>query len=81
MAFEWHRIHKWEDNIESQATDAVFDYVMEFYGVEEITNLTQDQIDEVTAFREDLNEYSPLQWGFTNLVNHWESETWEEEDE
>jgi len=81
MAFEWHRIHKWEDNIESQATDAVFDYVMEFYGVEEITNLTQDQIDEVTAFREDLNEYSPLQWGFTNLVNHWESETWEEVDE
>jgi len=81
MAFEWPRIHKWEDNIESQVTDAVFDYVMEFYGVEEITELTQEQIDEITAFREELNEYSPLQWGFSNLINHWENETWEEEDE
>lgn len=81
MAFEWHRIHKWEDNIESQVTDAVFDYVMEFYGVENVAELTQDQIDEVTAFREELNEYSPLQWGFSNLINHWENETWEEEDE
>lgn len=81
MAFEWPRIHKWEDNIESQVTDAVFDYVMEFYGVEGITELTQEQIDELAAFREELNEYSPLQWGFSNLINHWENETWEEEDE
>lgn len=74
MSFEWNRIHKWEDNIESQVTDAVYEYVCEHYGVEEVTELTQEQFDEVMAFREDLNEYSVMQWGFSNLASQWEME-------
>jgi len=70
MAFEWNRIHKWEDNIESQVTDSVYDYVMEYYGVDDIEELTDDQIEEIDAFRTDeLNEYSPMQWGFSNLLS------------
>jgi hypothetical protein len=80
MSFEWPRIHKWEDNIESQVTDAVYSYVCEFYGVEEIKELTEDQVNEVMAFRDEFNEYSPMQWGFSNLYNQWESETWEEDE-
>lgn len=76
MAFEWPRIHKWEDNIESQVTDAVNDYVMEFYGVSEVEELTREMIDEIDTFRnEELNEYSLMQVGFSNLVSSWESET------
>jgi len=81
MSFEWRRIHKWEDNIESQVTESVYDYVFEYYGVTEVTELTEDQIKEIEDFRDELNEYSPMQWGFSNLINNWESEKWEEENE
>lgn len=74
MSFEWNRIHKWEDNIESQVTDAVYEYVCEFYGVEEVTELTEEQFNEVMAFREELNEYSVMQWGFSNLASQWDME-------
>jgi len=81
MAFEWGRIHKWEENIEREVTDAVRDYVVEFYGVEELAELTQEQIDEVMAFRDELNEYSPMQWGFSNIYMEWENENWTPEEE
>lgn len=81
MSFDWPRIHKWEERIESDVTDSVYEYVMEHYGVDEITELTEEQIKEVENFRDELNEYSPMQWGFSNLINHWESETWEAENE
>jgi len=81
MSFDWPRIHKWEERIESDVTDSVYEYVMEHYGVDEIVELTEEQIKEVEDFRDELNEYSPMQWGFSNLINHWESETWEAENE
>jgi hypothetical protein len=81
MSFDWPRIHKWEERIESDVTDSVYEYVMEHYGVDEIVELTEEQIKEVENFRDELNEYSPMQWGFSNLINHWESETWEAENE
>ena len=75
MAFEWNRIHKWEDNIESQVTDSVFEFVCEFYGVDEVTELSEEQIAEVEHYRHEvLSEYSPMQWGFSNLYSQWEME-------
>ena len=59
---------------------SVYEYVLEYYGVEEITDLTQEQIEEISGFREELNDYSPMQWGFSNLVNNWENEQYEEEE-
>jgi hypothetical protein len=58
----------------------VYEYVLEYYGVEDITDLTQEQIEEISGFREELNDYSPMQWGFSNLVNNWENEQYEEEE-
>jgi len=74
MAFEWNRIHKWEENIERDVTDAVEQQIMEHYGVDDITTLTEDQMNEVMAFREELNEYSVMQWGFSNIYSQWEME-------
>lgn len=74
MTFEWNRIHKWEENIEREVTDSVREYVCEFYGVDEIGELTEEQMNEVQAFREELNEYSPMQWGFSNIYSEWEME-------
>ena len=79
MAFEWHKLYKHEENIESDVTDRVFEYVCEYYNVEEITDLTEEQISEIDAFRDKLNEFSVMQIGFSNLVNQWESENYEAE--
>ena len=79
MSFEWNRIHKWEDDIETQVTDSVYEYVCEFYGVEEIEELTAEQVQELELYRnESLNEYSVMQIGFSNLINHWEDANYED---
>lgn len=75
MAFEWNRIHKWEERIESDVTDSVFEVVCEFYGVDEVGELTEEQIAEVEHYRHEvLSEYSSMQIGFSNLYNLWEGE-------
>jgi hypothetical protein len=74
MAFEWNRIYKWEENYERDITDDVRTQVCEYYGVEEITELTEEQINEVQSFRDELNEYSVMQWGFSNIYSEWEME-------
>ena len=70
--FEWHRIHKHEDNIENDVTDRVFEYVCEYYEVEDFLDLTEEQISQVQDFRDKLNEFSVMQIGFSNLIMQWE---------
>ena len=73
MAFEWNRIHKWEDNHERNITDDVLEYVLEAYGVSEVGELTQEQINEIEEFRNtEISEYSVMQIGFSNLLSDWD---------
>ena len=72
MAFEWNRIHKWEENHERNITEDVEEYICEHYGIESIEELTQEQIDEIEKYRGELNEYSVMQIGFSNVINNWE---------
>lgn len=82
MAFEWPRMHKWEENIERDVTDGVEEQICEHYGVDDVLELTKEQIAEVVAFREEyVSEYSPMNWGFGNVINRWEDENWEEDEE
>jgi len=74
MAYEWPRIYKAEENIEHQVTEWVTEHVCEFFEVEYVSELTQEQISEVEAFRDELNEYSPMQIGYSNVINQWEME-------
>ena len=67
-------MHKWEENLEGQITDAVYEFVCEQYGVEEVTELTVEQFKEVNQFYEEMNEYSVMHIGFVNLTNHWQDE-------
>jgi len=73
MAFEWNRIHKHEDNIEQDVNQRVYDYVLEYYAVESVEDLNGDQIAEIEQFREEYNEYSVMQIGFSNLLSEYES--------
>lgn len=79
MSFEWPKMYKIDEWVEREVTDAVYEYVFEYYGVDELTELTPEQINEVEGFRDRISDYSPMQWGFSNLINSWESETWEEQ--
>ena len=71
--FDWPRIHKAEDHYIRQIDDDVWERVCEHFAVDDPADLTQEQIDEVDAFRNTLNEYSVLQCGFSNLISYWES--------
>ena len=70
MSFEWERMHKWEDNYEVQIIDDVRDVVKEYYDVEDEYDLTKEQIDDLTQFR-DENEMSIMWVGFNALINNW----------
>jgi hypothetical protein len=72
MAFEWNRMYKWEENHERNITEDVEEYICEYYGVESIEDLTKEQINEIEGFRGELNEYSIMQIGFSNVINNWE---------
>lgn len=82
MSFEWHRMHKWEENIERDVTEGLEEQICEHYGVEDILELSGEQMDEVRAFREEhVSEYSPMNWGFSNVIMRYEDENYEEEKE
>lgn len=76
--YEWPRPHKAEEWYEAQICTQVWEQIMEFYGVEEILEITPEQIQEIEEWRgEWLGEYSVLQIGFSNFMQLWESERWE----
>lgn len=82
MSFDWPRMHKWEENIEREVTDGVEERVMEVYGVDDIVDLNKEQMAEIQAWREEyVSEYSPMNWGFSNLYNRWEEENYDEDQE
>ena len=75
MSYEWPRIHKVEDNFYMEISDVVCAHVLTHYGVDEIEELTEEQIPELAYFRTHyLSEYSVLQAGYSNLINMWESQ-------
>lgn len=74
MSFEWKKIHKWQENHELNITDDVYEYVLVYYAADEVENLTQEQINEIQAYRDELDEYSIMKIGFNNLINQWENQ-------
>lgn len=71
--FDWPRMYKFEDNLWNYAVQWVEEYVLEYYDVETIGDLTEDQIDDVKSFMEtNVEESSPLITGFYELINWWE---------
>jgi len=71
--FNWPRSHKFDEWVEQQMIESVYEYILEFYNIKDINELTQEQIDDIEKWRyEDLSEYSPLQWGFSFLVAEWD---------
>ena len=74
MKYDWPRVHKVEENLMIDINDLVYEHVMEHFGIEDIEDLSEEQIDEVETFRLQLSEYSVLQGGYSNLIGLWESQ-------
>ena len=73
--FEWFRMHKDEEHLEREAYSCVESAICTCYDVEDITTLTQEQWDDIMAWREEnVNEYSPMYGGFADVYNVWEME-------
>jgi len=80
--FEWSRIHKWEENHERRIIEDIEEYVCEYYKVDDIFDLTEEQVNDLENFRNnDLNEYSVMQVGFSDILMRLEDrEFYDEED-
>ena len=75
MSYDWPRNHKVEDNLMMEINEVVWEHVLEHFGVDEIEDLSEEQIAEVESFRNGrLGEYSVLQGGYSNLISMWESQ-------
>ena len=75
MAFEWNDIHGLEENYESKIIDDVEATVTRYYGVDEVTELTREQINEIEHFKtEVLEDWSVMQVGFSSLISWWEGQ-------
>ena len=74
MSYDWPRVHKVEDNLMIDINDLVYEHVMNHFGVEDIEDLSEEDIGEVETFRLQLSEYSVLQGGYSNLISMWESQ-------
>lgn len=73
-----HRPHKMLDWLEGEVTDWAFGIVQEHFEIEDPTELSEEQIQEVIAEWERLLEsnmgYDFLAMGFRNVISSWENE-------
>ena len=72
MAFEWNKIHKFEESFEREIIDSVEDYIMDYYDIIELHELTEEQVNEIKTFTEELSEYSVMQVGLNNILMRWD---------
>ena len=75
MSYEVNRVHKVEENLCREICEYVYAHVTEYFDVDTIEELTEEQIEEVEAYRScRLGEYSVLQVGYSDVINLWESQ-------
>ena len=71
MSFEWNRMYKWEENHERNITEDVEEYICEHFNISNVLEMTEEQYKEVEEFSEEMNEFSVMRIGFSNVLNDW----------
>jgi hypothetical protein len=75
MAYEWPRMYKNEEYYENEIRDDVVRHICEYFGVDDIIDLTREQYLDVIKYRdEELSEYSVMQVGYSLALYQWEME-------
>lgn len=71
MKYDWLKLFKAESNIESQIIDLVSEHVLSHFGVEEVKELTEENITEVQAFWDTMGE-TIMGIGYSYIIAEWE---------
>lgn len=74
MAFEVNKMHKLSDQIEQLAYDWAWTDVTEYFGIEEIEDLTSEQVDEIYNYSESEACYE----GYVGTVLRTICDQWED---
>ena len=62
--FDWPRMHKDEEHIEREAYDCVEHAICQHYNIEDISELTEKQWEEIHAWQEEnVSEYPTNEYG------------------
>ena len=73
MTFQVNKMHKLQDQMESMAHEWVWEDIREQYGVEEIEDLNQEQIDEISTFAESEECYDDyVGMVLRSICDNWE---------
>tara|TARA_R110002153_G_scaffold29711_16_gene91280 strand:+ start:12317 stop:12556 length:240 start_codon:yes stop_codon:yes gene_type:complete len=72
--FNWPKIHKTESMVEDYAYGIVESNIIDYFQVEELTDITVEQMDEVIEFKDNYNEYSVLYSAFNSIIDVWTME-------
>ena len=75
--FEVVKPYKWMENIEREVTDNLWEDISAHFGVEEITELTEDQVQELEDYWDEIEDdryLSMISMGVRNIISWWENE-------
>ena len=77
--FEWPSLYKAEERIEREVNETARSYIMNFYSVDDVVDLTEEQADELIEFiNDELGESSPFKIALYDIYHEWENENSDE---
>lgn len=81
MSYNAGKVSKLMDMLEGTATEWMENQVTDYYSVDDVSELTEDQISEISEYREDdfCEPFVALALG--NLITHWEASNDEYQEE
>ena len=71
MTFDVPRLYKYEENLERESYDGAVQIIQEFYEVEDVDELTDEQRAAVSIYVNDIDEYSLMYPGFLEVLSGW----------
>ena len=72
MKYDWLKIYNASIAIECQIIDFVREHVLSHFGVEEIKELTEENITEVRGFLDTIGVYNFMGIGYADILAEWE---------
>lgn len=71
-SFDWQKMYKWEHNLDYEINTQALEYVLEHYGVDDIGDLTVQQISDIEHFtNQPEHEHSMMCRGLREVIHGW----------
>jgi len=67
--FEWPLMDEWEEEIRNKVRDEAAEYLLEYYNIQNVDELTKDQVSAIRNFIDNPdNKYSLMCQGLANII-------------